>query len=267
MPELPEIACLSHDMQTELTGKTITAIEVKHPKCLNLSPEEFIANLTNATIQDTAYHGKWIHVSTNRGWLLLNLGMGGELLHVTRQTLPAKYRLVFDFDDNTCLTINFWWFGYAHFVPSDGLAAHTMTARIGPNAIDLDAAGLQKLFKGQRARLKPFLLDQSKIAGIGNFYIHDILFLARLHPLRVINTLNEAEIAALAEAIHAGLQPALDKHGAFYELDLHGQKGGYTMDDILVAYKEGQPCPTCATPIQKLRTGSTTSFICPHCQV
>jgi len=267
MPELPEIACLARDIQTELAGRTITAIEVRHPKCLNLPPEDFIASLAGAAIQAAAYHGKWIYVSTTRGYLLLNLAMGGELLHVSRQALPAKYRLLFDFDDDTCLAVNFWWFGYAHYVADKALSSHTMTARIGPNAIDLDAADLQQLFKGQRARLKPFLLDQSKIAGIGNFYIHDILFLARLHPLRPINTLSEDEIVSLAGAIHAGLQPALDKHGAFYELDLHGQKGGFTMDDILIAYKEGQPCPTCSTPIQKLRTGSTSSFICPHCQV
>jgi formamidopyrimidine-DNA glycosylase len=110
------------------------------------------------------------------------------------------------------------------------------------------------------------LLNQSRIAGIGNAYIHDILFLARLHPLRQVNTLTAAEVDALAEAIHAGLQPSIDKGGAFYEVGLDGKKGGFTADDILIGYKEGKPCPVCGTQIEKIKTGSTSSFICPHCQ-
>lgn len=115
-------------------------------------------------------------------------------------------------------------------------------------------------------RVKQFLLNQENIAGIGNAYIHDILFLARLHPLRTLNTLSEAEIDQLAEAIQAGLRPSLEKNGAFYEVDLHGWNGSFTLDDILIGYKEGKPCPVCGAPITKIKTGSTTSFICPACQ-
>ena len=141
-----------------------------------------------------------------------------------------------------------------------------MTAKLGPNALDVTADNLRTLFKGRRGRIKSFLLDQSKIAGIGNFYVHDILFMARLHPLRTINTLSDAEIDALADAIHDGLQPSLDKGGAFYEIDLYGQNGTFTMDDVVIGYKEDQPCPVCGTPIEKIKTGSTSSFICPQCQ-
>jgi formamidopyrimidine-DNA glycosylase len=122
------------------------------------------------------------------------------------------------------------------------------------------------MLKGRRGRIKTFLLDQSKLAGIGNAYIHDILFLARLHPLRAVDTLTEAEMDALAQAIRAGLQPSIDKGGSFYEVDLYGQKGRFTMDDILIGYKENKPCPVCSTPIEKIKTGSTTSFVCPQCQ-
>ena len=110
---------------------------------------------------------------------------------------------------------------------ADRLAEHKMTAMLGPNAIDLDVDGLRAMIKGQRTRLKAFLLDQSKIAGIGNAYIHDILFLAGLHPLRPLATLSDEEISRLQHAIHAGLQPSIDKGGAFYEVNLHGQKGGF----------------------------------------
>ena len=193
--------------------------------------------------------------------------MGGEILLVTRQTLPEKYRLLFDFDDQRCLAVNFWWFGYAHFVQFDNLSQHKMTAKLGPNALEISDSDLNTYMQGKRSRIKSFLLDQSKIAGIGNAYVHDILWLAELHPNRTINTMNGENISRLALAIHDGLQPSLDKGGAFYELNIYGKAGGFTMDDIKIGYKEGQPCPRCKTHIEKIKTGSTQSFICPKCQL
>lgn len=267
MPELPEIAARARQMDRELAGKTITQIEVFQPKCLNLPGGEFSHSLVESRILSVSHKGKWLFVETTRGWLLLNMGMGGELLLVTRATLPEKVRIIFDFSDGSCLAVNFWWFGYAHFVPTEGLALHSLTASLGPNALDLPLEEFNNRLQGQRGRLKSWLLDQKNIAGIGNAYIHDILFLARLHPLRQIATLTDAEISALHAAIHAGLQPSLDLGGAFYEVDLHGIKGGFTFDRVIIGYREGQPCPACQAPIQKIKTGSTSSFICPHCQV
>ena len=133
--------------------------------------------------------GNGSKVRTDKGWLLINMGMGGELLLVDRSHLPEKYRLIFDFTDATCLSINFWWFGYAHFADLDALGSHTMTAKLGPNALDLNEADFRALLKGQKGRVKALLLDQTKIAGIGNAYIHDILFLAKVHPLRTLSSL------------------------------------------------------------------------------
>jgi formamidopyrimidine-DNA glycosylase len=266
MPELPEITLLARQMNAELAGKTIAGVEVLQPKCLNVSPEAFADALTGARLLAVTNRGKWLFVETDRGWLLLNLGMGGEILLTARAALPEKRRLILDFTDGACLSINFWWFGYAHYVRPAELADHGMTAGLGPNALDLSADDLAALFRGRKARVKALLLDQDVIAGIGNAYVHDILFLARLHPLRSAAGLTPAEVSALAGAIRGGLQPSIDKGGAFYEVDLHGEHGGFTMDDILVGYKEGQPCPACGMPIGKIKTGSTSSFICPRCQ-
>jgi formamidopyrimidine-DNA glycosylase len=266
MPELPEIYMLAQQMNQALTGKTISGIEVVQPKSLNVPEDEFVNALTGARIQGATYRGKWIEVETTQGWLLLGLGMGGEILLVTRESLPEKYRLVFDFDDNTCLAVNFWWFGYAHYAAPNQLSQHKMTAKLGPNALDLDREELQLLLSRKQGGIKAFILDQSKIAGIGNVYAHDILFESRLHPLRKINTLSETEINHLADAIVSRLQTSIDKGAFAYEVDLFGQKGGFGMDDLLVGYKEGQPCPVCGTIIEKIKTGSTSSFICPKDQ-
>lgn len=266
MPELPEIASRAREMNQHLSGKTIAAIEVLQPKSLNIPADEFSTALTGAALRSAAYRGKWIVVDTTQGWLLVNLGMGGEILLVDRATLPEKHRLIFDFTDSSCLSINFWWFGYVHFAPADQLDRHPMLAKLGPNALDLSLDQFRALLAGQRSAVKSYLLDQSHLAGIGNAYIHDILFLAKLHPLRSIQTLTPQEVEGLYQAIHRGLQPSLDKGGAFYETGLLGQKGGFLFEDILVGYRENQPCPVCGTPIQKIKTGSTSSFICPTCQ-
>ena len=266
MPELPEITCRAREMRQGLVKKTIAGIEVLQPKCLNVPPEEFVQSLVGGVIEDVTHHGKWIFAETTKGYLLLNMGMGGEILLVTRKSLPEKRRLVFGFDDGTCLSINFWWFGYVHYTPSGALETHAMTAKQGPNALDVSAEELANMLNGRRGRIKSFLLDQSKIAGIGNAYIHDILFLARLHPLRQINTMSDAEIKALAAAIQDGLLPSIEAGGAFYEVNLHGKPGGFTAENLLVGYREGKPCPVCSTTIEKIKTGSTASFVCPQCQ-
>jgi formamidopyrimidine-DNA glycosylase len=264
MPELPEIYTISQQMQKSLPGKIIAGIEILQPKCLNVEPEVFTAALSGGRINQVTYHGKWVFVQTTQGWLLLCLGMGGEILLVTRETLPEKRRVIFDFDDQSCLAVNFWWFGYTHY--TDQLANHKMTACLGPNAIDLDAAGLRSLLQGRRGTLKTFLLDQDRIAGIGNFYIHDILFQARLHPLRPIQSLSESEISALHAAIQDRLGTSIRKGGFSYEQNLYGQKGSFGLEDLIIAYKENKPCPVCGTAIQKIKTGSTSGFICPECQ-
>jgi formamidopyrimidine-DNA glycosylase len=254
-------------MNTALAGRTIAGIEVLQARCLNVSKRSFVKALTGARVVGVTQRGKWLFVETTQGWLLLCLGMGGEILLVNRAHLPAKHRLVFNFVDGDCLSVNFWWFGYAHYLRAGKLHRHRMTAKLGPNALDLTEAEFWARLAGRRGQLKAFLLDQSKIAGIGNFYIHDILFLARLHPLRSIKSLSPADGHRLYEAICAGLRPSMEKGGSFYEMDLYGQKGKFTMDDVLIGYRAGKPCPACGTAIQKIKTGGTSSYICPQCQL
>jgi len=266
MPELPEITCRAKEMSKALAGRKITAIEVIQPKCLNVSVNAFKQGLTGARIADVTHHGKWLFVGTDRGHLLINMGMGGELLLVPRDELPEKWRVRFDLDDGKSLSANFWWFGNTHYVAPGKLAEHKETAKLGPNALDLTADEFAALLDKRRGRIKSFLLDQSKLAGIGNAYVHDILFRAGLHPLRTIPTLTEEEVGALYDAIQAELSRSIDKGAAWYEPDLHGRPGGFKGEDLLIGYREGKPCPNCGTVVEKIKTGSTASFICPTCQ-
>jgi formamidopyrimidine-DNA glycosylase len=264
MPELPEVASRAREMNDELAGRIIKDIEVLQPKCLNVSKKWFTESLKGAKLKGTTYHGKWIFTETTKGYLLINMGMGGELLLVDRKNMPEKWRIAFDFKDGSTLAVNFWWFGYTHY--ASDLSKHKMSSKLGPNALDLKRGEFRELLAKRKGAVKSFLLNQERIAGIGNAYVHDILFLAGLHPLRTIDTLSDDEVEALWRGIQKGLKPALRKRGAFYERDLHGKKGGFKFKDILVGYREGEPCPTCNDSIVKIKTGSTSSFICPKCQ-
>jgi formamidopyrimidine-DNA glycosylase len=267
MPELPEIMNLAAQMQRELVGKTIADVQVKQPKSLNLPVEAFRQAVVGQKLVGCEARGKWLVNTLSSGWLLINLGMGGEALYHTRQEdIPVKHRLLFTFADDTYLSLNFWWFGYAHWVRD--LAEHAMLTRIGVNALDpqLSLARFAELLGKRKTGVKTFLLDQSHVAGIGNMYIHDILFRARLHPARRADSLAPEEIAALFGAMQESLRLALEKGGSFWERDLYDQPGGYRKEDILIGYREGEPCPACGAPIVKLRTGANSGFICPGCQ-
>ncbi len=264
MPELPEIAVFARDMQQELAGRTFSGVEVLQPKCLNVPVEEFQAALTGARIRSVTPHGKWLQVETTTGWLLLGLGMGGEILLTNRGCLPEKYRLILDFDDGDCLAINFWWFGYAHYV--ENLADHPMVSSLGPDFMTLSLDDFRLLLRGRRGGIKAFLLDQKRVAGIGNVYGQDPLFKAGIHPLRTINTLASDEIDALWQAIRETLQESIDLGGTAWEQNLYGSKGRWDRSFFLVAYREGEPCPTCGRAVEKIKTGSTSSHVCPNCQ-
>jgi len=266
MPELPEIVCRAKEMDAALVGRTVCEVEVLQPKCLNVPADEFVRTLKRAAIRGVTHRGKWIVVETTRALLLVNLGMGGEVLLVPTRSLPKKWRVRLAFRDGETLTINFWWFGYVHLAPGGTLEGHPMVAALGPDALDLSLGEFRRLLEGRRGAVKAFLLDQSRVAGIGNAYVHDVLFRARLHPLRPIPSLSPQEVARLHRGIRTELGRSIAKGGAFYEPGLDGRPGGFTAEDLLVGYREGKACPECGRPVEKIRTGSTASFICPRCQ-
>jgi formamidopyrimidine-DNA glycosylase len=225
--------------------------------------------LVDRRIEQVSFRGKWVFLKLEHdSWLLLNLGMGGNvILHANAEALPDKYQLRIDFTDGRVLTVGFWWFGFAHAVYESDLANHKMTAKLGITPIR-DANFTQEHFlamlKGRRGAIKSYLLNQDNIAGIGNVYVQDSLFRARLHPNRKLQTLTDTEKSLLYRSIVETLTEAAAVGGLSYEKDLYGHPGRFK--EFLVGYKEGQPCPICRTTIQKIKTGSTASYICPNCQ-
>jgi formamidopyrimidine-DNA glycosylase len=257
-------------MNQELIGNVVEGVEIFQPKNLNIPIEEFMEKVVGHRILSVKGRGKWLFVElSGAGFLLINLGMGGDLLHFSPgDALSEKYKFKLQFVDGSGFTINFWWFGYIHFIDKMGLKDHKMTGALGlsPLTEDFTFEYFKKLLNGRKGRVKSFLLNQKRVAGIGNVYVQDILFRAKLHPARKLNTLTVQEVESLYASMRTTLLKSVEKGGLVYERDFYGNSGKFTDEDFLVAYKTGKPCPQCSTPVEKIRIGSTASYICPRCQ-
>lgn len=270
MPELPEIHNLAKQMDRKLRGLLVESVTVNQEKCLNVPVAEFAALVVGKTLGRSVRRGKWVFVDLVDGAkLLLNLGMGGDALyHAPGEPLPEKYQVALHFTDGSALSLRFWWFGYVHAVRESEMDAHKMTASLGLDPLSTKEFALvafRALLRGRRGAVKQFLLDQNRVAGIGNVYIQDSLFLAGLHPARSIASLSEDEVERLHGAIVRHLAEAAALGGLRWEKDLYGKPGRF--ETFLVGYREGKPCPSCGTIVEKIKTGSTASYICRTCQV
>ncbi len=266
MPELPESVVIARQMDRLLRTKIVASVAISQSKCLNRDEADYYRLLPGQLIDRVVHLGKWIVIGFESGdRLLISLGMGGEILQLAPgAALPDKSRMHVRFNDETGFYITFWWFGYVHLALKG--EAHAMTDALGPDPLTLSVGQFRDLLSGRRGGVKTFLLNQKRICGIGNFYIQEILFRARLHPLRSIPSLSQAEIAELYRAIRDVLQQSIDLGSSSYELDFLGEKGQFDLQKLSIAYQENAVCPVCGARAEKIQTGSTSQFICPFCQ-
>lgn len=266
MPELPEAVVMARQMDQILRGKTIASVEIAQPKILNCPIAEYEARLPGFRIQEISPFGKWIRVSlSNETRLMISLGMGGEILYFqSGAPIPEKSRFILRLTEGSGFFITLWWFGYVHLVPSG--ECHEMTDAQGPDPLRLNLTDFLGILEKRKGGIKSFLLNQKRIRGIGNFYIQEILFRAGLHPRRSIPSLSETEIARLFQSIQTVLNESIALGSSWYELDFFGKKGGYTRDKMSFTFQPRDRCPVCQHRIEKIRTGSTSQYICPVCQ-
>lgn len=268
MAELPEIKVLAGQISNELSSKKIEYADVRQEKCLNMPVEEFKKTIADKKIIGAYNKGKWIFICLSDGYnLLLNVGMGGDILYYPpKSEWSSEYQIRFHFSNSSGFTCKFWWFGHVHLLNEKD--EHKETASIGISPLDdgFTKEYFYKLLGKNRAGIKSFILNQKNIGGIGNMYIHDILFKAGIHPLKKADSLTNEQKDKLYYSITESMRKAYESNGFSYEKDFYGKNGGVTMDWFLVGYKEYQPCPVCANKIEKIKTGGTSSFICANCQ-
>ena len=270
MAELPEISKFAKQMDETFKGKKISSLKVGQEKCINVPVKDFSDRITNAEITGARYKGKWmiLHLNNDEN-ILISMGMGGDILfYKDPAKTPEKHHIRISFSDGTGFTVKYWWFGKFLICSDKDIDNEPNTGKIGTDPFDDDFTyeHFRSLFKG-KGQVKAFILDQKNIGGIGNMYAHDILFKAKIHPQRKIADMSEENFRALYDSIIYVLRYSESKGAFSYEGDIFGEKGAFTIDDLLAGYREGKPCPECGSPIVQIKTGGTSSFICEKCQM
>lgn len=280
MPELPEAETIVRGIRPAVTGRRIEEVEVVHADVLSVSPARLRKGLIGRRITGVDRRAKNVLIRLDDGSVVwINLGMTGGIAPLPRPTegLPARARygeaathpavilhldhakdLVFD-DSRRFGTVE-------HL---DAAASEARSGTFGPEPLGsaFTAEGLWAGLKASRTPIRSWLLDQRRIAGVGNIYANEALFLAGIHPQRRTDTVREHE----AEALHGTLRDVLDaavRAGGTTIRDYRNAEGGEGeyVRQLRVYGQEGSPCVRCSTPVRRLVFGNRSAFFCPACQ-
>jgi formamidopyrimidine-DNA glycosylase len=275
MPELPEVETIKEDLRELVVGSPITQVDVLDPALVEQpSAEEFERELGGERISGARRRAKHLIVDLDSGnSLVLQLKIGGQLLLVPPVEEPrTALMLILHLDEGQRLFLrDDTGFTRVRLLKAEELKARLST--IGPEPFGEEfrengAEYLRVKLSSRRAQIKPLLLEQKVVAGIGNIYVDEILYDARLHPRRKANTLSGEEWGRLHAAILENLAAGVEHRGTTVRLykDLLGRPGKH-QDYLRVFEKHGKPCPDCGGKVVREKVGGRPSHFCPSCQL
>ena len=280
MPELPEVETIARSLRPLLVGRQILSAEVRWPRTIAApSVRAFKRQIQGQVIADVSRRAKFLHIRLSTYHLLIHLRMSGDLQMRPGQGRPEKHdRLMLVLSDQ----------------PADGSSNHSglagrpaallvfndtrkfgrawlteelaaVTSGLGPEPLSRGFTPhvLFDRLQGRRRRLKPLLLDQTFLAGLGNIYTDEALHLARLHPLKLSQAVTRLQAYRLHEAIRSVLREGIRRNGASIDWVY---RGGEFQNHFRVYDRAGKPCPACGTTIKRLVVGQRGTHICPRCQ-
>jgi formamidopyrimidine-DNA glycosylase len=270
MPELPEVETIARNLRDgspanpPLLGRRIQAARLLWERTLaEPSPAAFLAQIAGQSIRDVRRRAKFLVFTLSQDTLLLHLRMSGDLLVRPQEALPAAHdRLALFLEGGLTLAFNdARKFGRAWLTAQP----ESVLGRLGPEPLDdslTDAAFYQRL-QAARRQIKPLLLDQAFLAGMGNIYTDEALHAAGIHPLRRAHTLSEGEAGRLLASIRAALQEGIRRNGASIDWVY---RGGDFQNHFRVYQRTGQPCAACGAAIERILVGQRGTHFCPVCQ-
>ncbi|MFO7936345.1 MAG: bifunctional DNA-formamidopyrimidine glycosylase/DNA-(apurinic or apyrimidinic site) lyase [Kiritimatiellia bacterium] len=275
MPELPEIETVIRDMKNRgIRGCSISSVYTGWPAIISdRTPDSFSQFLRQSIIEDVTRRGKYIimHLSGSKR-MLIHLRMTGKLFFQPENYKPGKHdHVVFSLSDRRKLVFNDTRkFGRITLFSKD---EDSPISKLGPEPLNREftASQLASSLKTRSRQIKPLLLDQSFIAGLGNIYTDEALWDARIHPERLSKSIAPDEAEALYKGIRTVLQRGIKNCGTtlgkgrtnFYSV---AGRRGRNADELRVFRREGEPCPACGTPIKRILVGQRGTHFCPNCQ-
>jgi formamidopyrimidine-DNA glycosylase len=268
VPELPEVETVARGLREPLAGRSIVSVTYDYPAGL-VTPDGplFMDRIAGQPIRSVNRRGKYVLIQLDPDTLLIHLKMTGRL-YVVPDADEADRWVHFNFQLDNAHQLRFSdarKFGRVYLVADH----NEITGSLGPEPLE-DAFTLDVLrdrLAGRSRLIKPLLLDQGFIAGIGNIYADEALFASGIHPLRRADTLSEEEIARLYTAIRAVLEQGIARQGA--SINWYRQPDGTrgTAQESLNAYgRTGEPCFRCGTPLERIIVGQRSTHYCPACQ-
>ena len=271
MPELPEVETIRRRLAPLVEGRTLRRLDVLDSTwCEPLHPQELRDALEGRAVERLSRRGKYlIWEAEDEVYLLMHLRMTGTILYDPPPETPyTRVRLELDGGE----TLSFCdprRFGTGELALGHDDLEEFLDARLGvePLGPEFTTEHLYLQTRKRRTPIKALLLDQRRVAGVGNIYANEALFRARVHPLRSAGLLKRSQVAALRDAIVASLEAGLGAGGATIDDFRHpdGVKGAF-QDEFLVHSREGEPCTVCGTLVRKFVAAGRGTYACESCQ-
>ena len=264
MPELPEVETIVRGLRGPLVGRTFTGVTVLWPNSIKTPIPELQQRLPGQRIEAISRRAKYLQFHLSDGdTLFIHLKMSGDLLiEPESEPVHPHIRTIFGLDNHHQLRFKDQRkFGRVYLVTDPG----QVVGKLGPEPLadDFSVMDFKALFRPKKGQLKPLLLNQEFIAGIGNIYANEACFVAKIDPRRRVDTLSTGELERLYDAIRQVLNSGITHKGA--SLD-QVYRGGEFQDHFQVHDRAGEPCLTCGVEIGRVVVGSRSTYFCPHCQ-
>ncbi len=272
MPELPEVETVKNTLKRKILNKNIKEAKVFYPKMIAYPKiEEFLKLIKNTKIIDIDRLGKWLIFNLDNYYLLSHLRMEGKFFYKnTKDPILKHEHLTITFDDDSQLRYqDTRKFGRMYLVEKDKLFTNTPLSKIGLEPWDdkLNIDYLKEKYQNKIIPIKTLLLDQSIIAGIGNIYADEILFLSKINPYKKGKDLNNKELQNIIDNTKVILEEAIKKGGTTIR-SYTSDEGitGLFQNDLLVHKKEKEKCPNCSNIIVREKINGRSTYYCPICQ-
>jgi formamidopyrimidine-DNA glycosylase len=273
VPELPEVETIRAQLDPRLRGRRLERVEIRDPRLTRpLDPDWVARRLEGERILELDRRGKYLIVRFESGRsLLIHLRMTGTLRLARGEPRAdgAHDRAVVRLDDGSDVTYrDVRRFGTWLLVEPEELQPY-LAERLGVEPLEesFRTKGLAARLAGRRAPVKAALLDQRTLAGLGNIYADEALWRARIHPLRPAGMLEPSELRRLHRGVRDALRAGIARQGATLRdyATPDGERGGM-QEEFMVYGRDGEPCPRCGTPIEKIRAAGRGTWYCPRCQ-
>lgn len=265
MPELPEVETIKRDLEKAILGKTITGVRVNNPAVIREPPvDKFKQGLAGQTIKKIIRRAKLLILELSGGkFLTIHLKMTGQIVYPGG---GKNSRLVFNFSDGGSMDFNDQRL-FAELRLVDDWKALKFIRELGPEPFVLTPEKFEGMLSARKTKIKPLLMDQTFISGIGNLYAAEVLFRAKIDPARPANSLTGKEKDLLLGQIQKVLKDAIASGGSSVDdyVRLSGKKGDYVRYHRVYG-REKKPCFICRTPIKRTALGGRGTFFCPRCQ-